>query len=417
MHERNQDPRRFRPIAVALVLALLAHAELVFTDLLPSMYRYWTSLFPRPEPAQSTEVTLVAMSPRDFELNRKLMPKVKVEERKEEEKPKAVPPEPEPEKPADKLDGQVVDLAPTPDSRPPEDARFLSEHNTRVDEESVSRHRRADYGVAQPRPTVADSATRRRSEPQEQPGEDQVALLAKQRGSQAEKSEYKSFAFEIPDIQKRDALNLKLDLAMGELSTYESSEALSGNSDRMRLQLGKEKADEESGEEGEDDRSVAMFKRPSLDKLDMVTGAPANDHIEDVPKGEQTLLNSREFKYATFFNRVKRGVSQFWAPRVGEEYIRRDPYGNIFGVKNRYTVLNVALDSSGKLTEVSVARSSGVKFFDDVAVRSFHDASPFPNPPQGLVGDDGSIRFQFGFYFEIGERPRIRAFQFERRPF
>ena len=96
--------------------------------------------------------------------------------------------------------------------------------------------------------------------------------------------------------------------------------------------------------------------------------------------------------------------------------MRHDPYGNIYGVKDRYTVLNVVLDSDGELSDVTVARSSGVGFLDDEAVHAFQLASPFPNPPHGLLETDGSIRFQFGFFFEIGDRPKIRAFRFRRYP-
>ncbi len=417
--EDEKQKIHFKPLLVALLVAILIHLELLLTGILPSMYRYWSELFPRPEPEAPTEVTLVSMSPRDFEQNRQIQPKVDVERAEPEPEPPA-PPEPEEKPDPDKLPkGQVVDVAPTPDSSPPKDARFLSEHNTNVEQESVSRHQRADYSVAQPKPTVADDQRKRLEQPKDQKQSDRIAMVTRKRGDTQPEPGEKAMAFEIPDIKKREALNLKLDLDMGELSTYSASDELRGNSERMRLQMGKpgDSQKAERGERGEHDATVAMFKQPALDQLDMVTGAPANDHIEDVTKGESTLLNSREFKYATFFNRVKRSVSQHWSPRVGEEYRRRDPYGNIYGVRDRRTLLDIWLDGQGELVDVEVAKSSGVQFFDDVAIQSFRDASPFPNPPAGLVEPDGRIYFQFGFYFMIGERPLMRAFQFSDRPY
>jgi hypothetical protein len=50
-------------------------------------------------------------------------------------------------------------------------------------------------------------------------------------------------------------------------------------------------------------------------------------------------------------------------------------------------------------------------FLDDEAIAAFREASPFPNPPQGLLDETGRIRFQFGFFFEIGDRPAIRIFR------
>lgn len=414
MQEQKRE-NRYKPIIIAAVVAILIHLQLLLTGILPAMYRFWNDLFPKPPSQEATEVTLIAMNPDQFQNNRKMAPKVKVhEEPQAEEEPKA----PEPKKP-DKLKGQVVDVAPTPDDSPPKDARFLSEHNTNVKKESISRFRRYNYQVAQPKPTMADDKRLRPSKPVQQEGADKIALITKKRGEKNSTKGEKARAFEIPDLHRRDALSLKLDLELGKLASYSATDELKGNSKRLNIHPGSPSDGKQSssGDEGQQDSTVAMYKQPSLDKLDMVSGAPANDHVEDVPEGEETLLNSREFKYATFFNRVKRGVSQYWSPRVGEEYMRRDPYGNIYGVKDRKTLLEIALDPKGKLLDVDVVRSSGVKFFDDVAVQSFKDASPFPNPPRGLVEDDGKIHFQFGFYFMIGTRPTIRAFRFNNSPY
>lgn len=409
-------PRRkkgYKILVVALLVALAVHFELLLSDVLPNMYEFWNSLFPRVKVEDATKVTLVSMSPRDWEENRQVQTKVEVEEQPAEEEQVA---EEEKEEKAKDLKGQVVDVAPTPDKRRPDNAKFLSEHNTRVEKESVSRHQRKDYGVAQPRPTVADFQRRRASEQKQETGDAETTILMKKQGQRQTKSKELAFAMEFPDIKKRQSLQLKLDLDMGRLPMYAASDEIQGNSDRLRLIQGKfaEQEQGEAGEEGQDEQNVALFGRPALKHLDMVTGAPSNDYLRDVPKGEETLLNSKEFRYATFFNRVKRGVSDHWSP--GEVYLRHDPYGNIYGVKDRYTVLNVVLDSEGDLSDVTVARSSGVGFLDDEAVHAFQLASPFPNPPHGLLETDGSIRFQFGFFFEIGDRPKIRAFRFRRYP-
>ena len=38
---------------------------------------------------------------------------------------------------------------------------------------------------------------------------------------------------------------------------------------------------------------------------------------------------------------------------------------------------------------------------DDEAIRAFRAAQPFPNPPPGLVGEDGQIEFSFALYLDI----------------
>ena len=49
-----------------------------------------------------------------------------------------------------------------------------------------------------------------------------------------------------------------------------------------------------------------------------------------------------------------------------------------------------------------VVNPSGVGDLDDEAIRAFHAAAPFPNPPKELVGRDNLITFGFSFFFEIG---------------
>ncbi|MGM0575804.1 MAG: TonB family protein [Myxococcota bacterium] len=125
-----------------------------------------------------------------------------------------------------------------------------------------------------------------------------------------------------------------------------------------------------------------------------------DDHLPDVDKeGESTLLNANKYKYADFFYRVKDAVRRHWHPdRI---YRHRDPTGRTYGVKDRYTVLHVTLDDTGRLKKLITKRQSGLDFMDDEAREAFQRAHPFPNPPSGLVNDRGEIEFQFGFFFEI----------------
>ncbi len=117
--------------------------------------------------------------------------------------------------------------------------------------------------------------------------------------------------------------------------------------------------------------------------------------------GENTALNTRRWKYASFFNRMKRQVAQNWHP--AEVWMQRDPYGNVYGDKDRTTVVRVALRQDGSLAGIYIEHGSGVDFLDEEAVRAFRVAQPFPNPPSGLRDPDSDIiTFSFGFRFEIG---------------
>jgi TonB family protein len=120
-------------------------------------------------------------------------------------------------------------------------------------------------------------------------------------------------------------------------------------------------------------------------------GAP-NDALENVAEGDGTFLNTKEWRYASFFNRVKQAVSGKWDPNGR---LRQKNRG--LGAANRITVMHVALRPDGSMADLFVAQSSGVDELDAEAMAAFEKAAPFANPPAGLV-QDGFIRFSFSFH-------------------
>jgi TonB family protein len=296
--------------------------------------------------------------------------------------------------------GRVVDVAPGNGVKPDDDARFLAEHNNRVDKESMSRDRTLAYKNAMPRP----STTLRPSE--QRGGHDEVEkdVIAGNGGEGADdgapKSGQKKGLFELPSIQKRDRLALKLDGESGEHRNQVESEEVRGNSPRLRIQSGAPSGDEAMSSAGRAGALALRTLTPSSAALDKIAGAPASDltPLDDVEEGAATYLNTREWKYSSFFNRIKQTVGMHWDPNSVVR--QRDPTGEIYLYKDRHTILTVVLDDKGGLKNVAVDKSSGVDFLDREAIAAFRRSQPFPNPPPGLQNSDGEIRFGFGFYLE-----------------
>jgi len=151
---------------------------------------------------------------------------------------------------------------------------------------------------------------------------------------------------------------------------------------------------------------------PSAQNTPYAAADGSFDYLSDVDEGEKTLLNRKRSRYWSFMNRLKQGVAQEWSPL--EEYNRRDPYGKVYGVKDRYTVLRVTLNGDGSLRTIHVAKSSGLKFYDDEAVRAMRAAAPFQNPPEGLKDRDGLIQINFGLLLDVS-RGTVRGFRINRR--
>lgn len=119
-------------------------------------------------------------------------------------------------------------------------------------------------------------------------------------------------------------------------------------------------------------------------------GAP-NDDLENVEAGAGTFLNTREWKYASFFNRVKQAVSARWNPDSRLRAKNRE-----LGA-SRVTVLRVSLRPDGTVADLFVTQSSGLDELDVEAMNAFTKAQPFANPPPALV-QNGFISFGFSFH-------------------
>jgi TonB family protein len=298
--------------------------------------------------------------------------------------PPVVVPPPAPEPP--KMPGQVVDVGPSGKDQAPKDSRFVSERNNTVEKETISRYRRPGYENVLPRPTQdkapGTSPTERPVVAQEPGGDTRRPGAPGKPGPRPEPS------------ASGEKLALNVD----------PSGSMPAKEDRR-------KPLETPGEQGQGGEGGAGAPRPkavlapSAAFYDKLSGGPAPDHVEDVDVGESTFLNTREWKYAGYFNRVKQALASVWDPNSALR--ARDPTGERFAYKDRYTLLAVTLNDQGGLTDVHVVRTSGVDFLDQTTLDAFRKAQPFVNPPRGLADSHGEIRFNFGFFVESGSSFRL----------
>ncbi|MCP4603824.1 MAG: energy transducer TonB [Proteobacteria bacterium] len=261
--------------------------------------------------------------------------------------------EPEEEVP----EGQVVQAPPSKDRRKPEKSRFLAEQDARVEKETKSRIRMPGINQIASKPDVPAK------------GKDS---LTKSGGMRTEQHTVGPLP---PDLERI-----------------------------------------EQGERSIEKRAPRSLKdinlQPSMKALASAIAGTGLDYLDGVVEADSTALNTMGWKYASFFNRVKRKVERQWHPDV--EYRKHDAYGNIYGFKDRITVLLVVLRGDGSMKKVYVMDPCGAPFLDDEAREAVMKASPFSNVPEGLKDKrDGLVKFTFHFIVEVGERPifRMRRYQ------
>jgi len=126
-----------------------------------------------------------------------------------------------------------------------------------------------------------------------------------------------------------------------------------------------------------------------------------DDHLKNVPTGLQTMLSTREFIYYSYYNRIKDKLRQHWEPKIKEKFERIVRQGRtIASDGDKITKVIIVLDEHGTLIRVQVVSRSGVTDLDDAAVEAFRAAAPFPNPPKGIVEEDGTIKIRWDFVLE-----------------
>jgi protein TonB len=122
-----------------------------------------------------------------------------------------------------------------------------------------------------------------------------------------------------------------------------------------------------------------------------------NDHVEDIPLGDLTNLNTVEYKYYGFYHRIRQKLEQFWGRSIQQKAKELFKEGRrVASDEELLTSLRVVMDSAGKIINVEVIGSSGVREFDDAAIESFNEAGPFPFPPKDLIVD-GRVVIEWGF--------------------
>lgn len=312
--------------------------------------------------------------------------------------------------------GQVVDIAKPALEQRPDKADFLAEYDSKVDKQTKGKVGKGQAGGQQqpvpPAVSVQKPDPKKASEAMDQP----LPQGAGQGGGRPGPLAMRELGAARPDPKQTKNQGESSEVeAKGE---GEYTRAGKGGAPQKNRDKPAEAGQEADGPLGvPTPQSTASGKQlnlqPTTEALNRAIGVgPGSvDYLRELDDGDATALNAKKWKHAPFFNRVKRAVAQEWHPDM--VYIRNDPRGNVWGVKDRVTVLRVRIDPSGKLLGSSIMQSCGVTMLDEEAQEAFKRAAPFPNPPKDLVAGNGEIQFNFGFIFELSGRSNVKFFKYQ----
>ncbi|MBN1115318.1 MAG: TonB C-terminal domain-containing protein [Oligoflexia bacterium] len=161
-----------------------------------------------------------------------------------------------------------------------------------------------------------------------------------------------------------------------------------------------------SVEEQETAKAVDEFVKSKREKAQQNETSQTYDYLPDIAPGEQTILNTAEFIYYSFYRRVEEAIVPLWNDYISA-YINTHPDVREKLRKKEYiTEVQIVMDREGNFRRLLVVKSSGVAGFDKAPSYAFAEASPFENPPKGMINDNGTLTMKWRFVVSIVESVR-----------
>ncbi len=249
------------------------------------------------------------------------------------------------EEPEPDITGQLVEVAPPEEEQVPEESDYLAEYDVTVDEETRSERFEVNPDVLAPE--FAD---------------DQAA-------------------------EREDVLDLNVDKP--------STGATEGNNrfdpDRDGTLASLPSPWRVTNRQGPQDPVPASHTSSRL------AGAPQNDLLDE-KRRDATHLNTKEYLYAGYLQRIRRLVNFYW-----NQNLENMPASVRLARPMYRTDIKAILNADGALEYIEVTDASGSEPLDDAVVRAFKVAGPFPNPPDGLLEKDGRVYLpDMGFTVQLG---------------
>ncbi len=121
-------------------------------------------------------------------------------------------------------------------------------------------------------------------------------------------------------------------------------------------------------------------------------------YIQGIREGEVTALNTKEFVFYSYFERVRKQLDQAWQPLVRQNIQKILKSGRkLASNSDHVTRALVTLNQQGQILRIQVIEESGSQDLDQAAVDALNRAGPYPNPPRGLVDGKGEVQIRWDF--------------------
>jgi TonB family protein len=121
-------------------------------------------------------------------------------------------------------------------------------------------------------------------------------------------------------------------------------------------------------------------------------------YIQGLKQGETSALNTKEFVFFSYFERVRRQLDQTWQPMVRGQIERIYKTGRHLASQTDFTTRTlITINTKGEIVRVQLLQESGAMDLDSAAIGALNKAGPYPNPPKGLIDENGNAQIRWDF--------------------
>lgn len=127
------------------------------------------------------------------------------------------------------------------------------------------------------------------------------------------------------------------------------------------------------------------------------TGVP-QDYVKGLKESERTALNTKEYVFFGYFQRIRRRLDLAWTGLLRHHLLKYYRMGRQLASDMDHTTrILVTLNQRGEIIRVQVLEESGTRDLDEAAIQAFNKAGPFPNPPKGIIDNNGLVHIRWDF--------------------
>lgn len=119
--------------------------------------------------------------------------------------------------------------------------------------------------------------------------------------------------------------------------------------------------------------------------------------IPEVKPGNQTALGTRAAPFALYLAKMHRNIHELWGFGFLAD-LDNKPASSELNDRELKVTMEIVLTPDGEVDKVTIVRPSGVLTFDVAAVDTVHAAGPYGAPPDAIRSKDGKVYLHWTFH-------------------